>query len=179
MAITFGAALDDVTADPAELRLLLAGPQDEDGDEVEEELAADPDPGWGEPGLGERLIDAAKGARGPAPKASAKVRRDVQAKTALMLQMLAGTWRMRDPLCGGAALDAVPEVSDALADILCDSPDVVAWFTATGGFMKWVKLAMAVQPVATMALQHHVLHTVALDEDEDQAPGPDWSGYGA
>lgn len=180
MGIRFGADLADVTADPEELRRLLesAAEDDQGDDQAEEQLAADPDPGWGEPGLGERLMDAAKGSRVPPPKLSPRVRKDVQAKLGLMLSMLAGTWRMRDPLCGGTALEQVPDISDALADIICDSPDLVAWFTSTGNFMKWLKLLMAVQPVAMVGLQHHVLHTV--DTEEQPEPGPDWGpGYAA
>jgi hypothetical protein len=175
VAMTFGADLEDVTTDPDELRRLLEPGGDGD-DQAEEELAADPDPGWEPPGFGERLAGAARG-KGPAPKKiTAAVKKDVQGKVALLSHLVASGWQARDPLCGAAAVEAVPEFSEALTDILCDSPDIVAWFTSGGSYMKWLRLLMTLQPVATVAFQHHIAHTITLDED---AQPQDWSGYAA
>ena len=114
-----------------------------------------------------------KASRGRAPKVTDAVRKDIRGKTALGLSMLATAFAVRDPVCGPVALEIVPDVADALADIFCDSPDVVAFFTASaGGYMKWIKLAVAVQPLATVAWQHHV----ARKDAQGGGPGQSWNG---
>jgi hypothetical protein len=172
MAIAFG-ALEDITTDPEGLRALLETPAESDGGE--ELLAADPDPGWEQPGLGERMAGAVKGPAAGQKKVSAAVKRDVQAKLAMMSKMATGLWKARDPLCGQVAEEAIPDVSEALADILCDSPDIVAWFTSGGNYMKWLNLLMALQPVLGAVAAHHIMHTVTLEEE----PPQDWAGYAA
>lgn len=178
MALTFGERLQDVTTDPDGLRALLEPEEPEPGAQEggEQLLAADPDPGWEDPGLGERLAAAAKGKGGPPPQVSRAVRKDVTAKVALMGTMLTGAWMLRDPLCGQVAQDQVPAVSEALADILCDSPDVVRWFTSGGNYLKWLNLLMACQPIVAAVMAHHVFHSVGTEE-EQQGPA-DWGNYG-
>jgi hypothetical protein len=186
MALSFGTELHDVTTDPDGLRTLLeSAPAPDDAgalaDGAFEPLAADPDPGWDEPGLGERIGLTGKGTAPQQRPVSRAVKKDIQGKIALAGGLLAGAWQTRDPLCGGAASDAMPAISEALTDILCDSPDVVRWFTSGGSYMKWLNLLLAVQPVLQVAVQHHVLHTADTDEPpfDAQQPAPDWSGYGA
>lgn len=186
MGIRFGRTLDDVTADADELRTLLETPvtsTDSDGvpdsgpEMRDDQLPLDPDPGWEEPGLGERLADKARAAAGGGAqprKVTAAVRRDIQAKIAMLSHLGASAWQVRDEHCGTAAVEAVPDFAEALTDIIVDSPDLVAWFTGGGGYMKWFKLAMAVQPVVMTVVQHHVTHTIGQDKAER-----DWSQYAA
>lgn len=175
MALTFGPELDDITADPEALGALLAGAPGEPAD-----LDADPEPGWEEPrpSLRERLTggarDSGKSAR--PVKVTAAVRKDVRAKTAMLLGLGAAAWSARDPYCGTVALESVDPVSDALADILCDSPDLVRWFSAGTGYMKWLTLAAALQPLAGAVVGHHVTHAVTLEPDDGQQ---EWAGYAA
>ena len=184
MGIRFGKTLEDVTTDPDALRTLLEPPvTSTDGDGVSDfgpemradDLPPDPDPGWEEPGLGERLADKARAAAGGAQprKITAAVRRDIQAKIAMLTHLGASAWQVRDEICGAAAVQAVPEFAEALTDIVVDSPDLVAWFTSGGTYMKWFRLAMAMQPVAMAVVQHHVTHTIG------EEPERDWSQYAA
>ena len=80
-------------------------------------------------------------------------------------------------MCGGRFLDQRDPIVDALTDIVCDSADLVAFFTGPGGaFMKYLNLGAAVWPVAEMVAAHHVYHSIALDDTE---PQPNPSTYAA
>jgi hypothetical protein len=112
-------------------------------------------------------------------KVTPTIRKDIKAKIALMLTLPAGILARRDPICGPVLLQQTPEISDALVDIICDSPDLVQFFTAGGsGYMKWLGLAVAFQPVATVAFQHHVAHSIGVSEEGNPAQ-EDWSQYAA
>jgi hypothetical protein len=126
---------------------------------------------------------AGRGARpGAAPKRppNVTVRRDIQAKIRLILKPAAEIWAVRDQMCGPVAVVQEPLISEALAEIVCDSPDLIAFFTGpAGGFMKYIKLFLAVQPVAMVAWAHHVGHAqVVLPEGAAQQP-PQMPAYAA
>lgn len=170
MALTFGAALDDVSADDDELSALLG-----DANEDDPSYEADPEPGWDEPQptkLGEKITAKIRTTAARPVRVTAAVRKDVRGKTAMLLMLGARTWAARDEICGSAALEAVPDVSAALADILCDSPDIVRWFSAGTGYMKWLNLAMALQPVGEAVWSHHIAHSI-----DDAGREQDWSAY--
>jgi hypothetical protein len=95
-----------------------------------------------------------------------------------MLELPGQVWKARDPLCGGVFVTQRPEIADALTDIVCDSADLVDFFTGTGGaFMKYLKLGAALWPVAEVVMAHHVVHSVELRQEA--APEPDLSRYAA
>lgn len=166
-------------------------------EQLEELVADDPEPGYQSPSLKEQLFG-----RGPRHTArphkptakktpaadkpvTATVRKDVRGKVAMFLTMFGAGWSARDEHCGQALLDAIgdqttpagasPGIATALTDILCDSPDIVAWFTTGGSYMKWLTLATTLEPVLSMLFRHHIAHTVA-EENEGQAPA-DWGMY--
>lgn len=169
MALTFGSQLDDVTMDEDAMRVLL---EDGPGTGVPE-YEPDPDPGFEDEGesLASKVAGKVRGAAKPV-RVTAALRKDVQAKTALLLAMGAGAWQMRDEHCGSVMLESVPEVSKSLADIFCDSPEIVRWFSAGTGYLKWLNLAAALQPVAGAVWGHHVTHSIATED-------ADWSAYAA
>lgn len=109
----------------------------------------------------------------PKVKVTEAVRKDIGGKTALLLTFPAAAFARRDPICGDVALQIVPGVSGALADIFCESPDVVAFFTSTGGgFVKWLNLAVELQPLIEVMYQHHVAKSIG-----PQGGGPgQWDG---
>jgi hypothetical protein len=108
-----------------------------------------------------------KAAPAPPPKITANIRKDVQAKIRIVLQPAANVWNVRDPFCGRVAVQQEPDVSAALAAIVCDSPDLLAFFTGpAGGFMKYFELFMALWPVLMAVQAHHIAHAV-------KAPGGD------
>lgn len=117
----------------------------------------------------------ARGAVKPG-RITAGIRADIAAKIAMPLTIGGGIWAARDPLCGGRFLDQRDPIVDALTDIVCDSADLVAFFTGPGGaFMKYLNLGAALWPVAEMVAAHHVYHTVELEAE----PQPNPSTYAA
>jgi hypothetical protein len=101
-----------------------------------------------------------KPARKP-PKVTAAVRSDIDAKISFALEIPARVWQARDPVCGSTFVQQRPEIAAALTEIVCQSSDLVAWFSGTGGaFMLWLNLAAACWPVATVVMAHHVYHSL-------------------
>ncbi len=137
---------------------------------------AAPDP---PPAHGKREWRKAAREPGPRPKMTritAAVRTDIDAKISFALEVPGRVWQAKDPLCGGMFVQQRPDISAALTEIVCQSPDLVAWFAGTGGqFMLWMNLAAAMWPVATVVMGHHVYHTMELGE----APQPGQEHYAA
>ena len=116
--------------------------------------------------------------RGPV-RVTAATRKDIAAKLQLIMFVPGKVWETRDPYCGGMFVHQLPETVDALTDIICDSPDLVAFFTGpAGGFMKYMKLILALQPVGVTAWQHHIAHAIGGPESNGQAQ-PDMAQYAA
>lgn len=189
MALMFGEQLDDVSTDEEALADFLdlarsraatddEGPLFSDADLRGVSFDADPDPGFGKPGIEDKIIPDSAFDPPKGRAVSARIQKDVRAKTAFMLTAVGGVWQSRDRHCGGVFMDSVPEVSEALADIFCDSPDIVKWFTASGKYMKYMTLVMALQPVVTTIAAHHVFHSIDEQNDEPGAAA-DWSQYRA
>lgn len=137
-----------------------AGPADDEGAAVP--LGPDPQPG--------PLRDTRP--RGAHHKITAAVRKDIEAKVGLMLEVPGRVWEARDPLCGGTFVQQLPATRAAFASLVCESPDMVAWFTGVGGgFMKWLDVLVALQPVGLVVWGHHIAHTIEIPGEHDQA-GP-------
>jgi hypothetical protein len=97
------------------------------------------------------------------------MRTDIDAKISLMLEIPGRVWEARDPVCGGTFVTQRPEISAAFTDIVCQSPDLVAWFTGGGGqFMLWLNVMAACWPVLTVVMAHHVYHSIEVGEPADQ-----------
>jgi hypothetical protein len=111
-------------------------------------------------------------------KVTASIRGDIGAKISFALEIPGQLWKARDPICGGTFVEQRPEIAEALTDIVCDSPDLIAFFAGPGGaFMKYLKLAAACWPVATVAMAHHVYHSI--EEQPVDAQQPDYANYAA
>jgi hypothetical protein len=139
----------------------------------QEEIPADPAPGpVSEP-------RGARGAKRPAAvRVTATTRKDIEGKLGLMLEIPGRVWQARDPYCGGAFVGSIPEIRPALLELVCQSPDLIAWFTGVGGgFMLWLNLITACQPVLYTVWAHHVAH--AIDDQEQAQPGVDAGQYAA
>lgn len=188
MALRYGSDVKDVTADEDALESLLKGSETPaptwDGIQAAA-LGEDPYRDYEKPGIEEVVFpDDPK----PLPKkVAAATRKDIRGKVAMLLTGAALPLRQRDPVCVGALIEAIPDQTDedgdtqvgiasALTDLICDSPDMVKWFTASGKYMKWFTLMMTVQPVLTVAFHHHVTH--AIGDEDTVADTPDWSQYG-
>lgn len=95
-----------------------------------------------------------------AVKITATVRKDIEGKVAFMLGMSGQMWAMLDPVCGTAMLDNSDNVARKLTPIICQSPEVVRWFTKSGTFILWVNLAVALWPVLGVIFAHHIAKSV-------------------
>jgi hypothetical protein len=82
-------------------------------------------------------------------------------------------------LCGGVFIQQRPEIADALTDIVCDSADLIAFFSGPGGnFMKALKVGAAVMPVIQVVAAHHVYHSIGEERQGDPL-APDYDQYAA
>lgn len=166
----------------------LGGQDDDDGpDEPEEEVRV-PTPGpahakrsWRRASQRhrERAQARGRGGRRPAPvRVTASIRQDIDAKISFALEIPGRLWQAKDPVCGSAFVEQRPEIAGALTEIVCNSPELVAWFTgAGGGFLLYLNLCAAVWPVATLVLAHHIYHSVGDQYAED--PGAVYGEYAA
>jgi len=136
------------------------------------ELGPDPAPGP------VRDKPAGKGSRRPVVRVTAATRKDIEAKFGLMLEVPGRVWAARDPYCGGTFVAQIPDIRAASVELICQSPDLVAWFTGVGGgFMLWLNLLTALQPVAMTAWAHHVAH--AIEDPETGGGLADTAQYAA
>jgi len=119
--------------------------------------------------------DSTSGKQAKRPRVLAGVRADINAKVSVPLEVGGTIWAARDPLCGVAFLNQRPAIADALTDIICDSPDLVAWFTGPASrFMLYLNLAGALFPVVEMISAHHVYHSVEVPVmDHREMPAPE------
>lgn len=104
-----------------------------------------------------------------APRITAGIRNDIDAKISFALEIPGRIWAARDPLCGGVFIEQRPDISRSLADIVCRSPQLVEWFTgAGGGFIMFLDLGAALFPVLQAVMAHHVYHSI----EGEQVPNP-------
>jgi hypothetical protein len=93
-------------------------------------------------------------------KVTAGVRRDIEGKLAFALGLSGQMFVMVDPVCGSAFLDNADNVAKKLTPIMCQSPEVVRWFTRSGTFILWIDLMVALWPVLTVIFAHHIAKSV-------------------
>jgi hypothetical protein len=134
--------------------------------EPEPEITADRPPGrLAEPRTSGKRSGQAR------TRVTAGLRKDVESKIRFVLMPAGAAWAVRDAPCGGTFRQQEPEISAALAEIVCDSPDLLAWFTGpAGGFMKYFRLLMACQPVAVTVWMHHMAHAQLAEGDPNLPP---------
>jgi hypothetical protein len=110
------------------------------------------------------------------------VQRDIAGKTAFWMLILADTWALADPYCARALGEAVPNIARKAAPLLCQSPQLVEWFSRASGFMQVTELLMAMKPVAVAIFAHHVTRSVqtkGADGARQAEQKADWSAYTA
>jgi hypothetical protein len=148
----------------------------------DEEIPEDTPPRHGGPGIippDRRTRTTSHGHGSGKIRVTAAVRKDIEAKVTMMLIVPGKIWQARDPACGGVFVDTIPGQAPAWTDIICDSADLVEFFTGTGGaFMKYLNLMTVLMPVFQMVWAHHVAHTVEL-RPETVAEAPDLTAYAA
>lgn len=123
----------------------------------------DPAPAWQEePGEA-----PAATAEGPGPGST--MRADIKALIALTYTIPTEPLALLDPYCFGALTEdqTAAGVVDALTDIVCASPKVAAWAASAVGLRPWIKLGIALKPVAVHAVKHHFTRSVEVEVDRE------------
>jgi len=119
----------------------------------------------------------------PAVKVTAAVRADIEGKLAFWLSIPAEPWMRVDPYCGGTYAENVDNIALKVAPLVCQSPDLVRWFSKSTTFILWTELGIAVRPVVEAVIAHHVTKRIALTAEgeafEQPAGGVDFSAYSA
>jgi hypothetical protein len=159
----------DILAPPADL------------DEARARAGRDPEP---------RHLVRGRARRPPKPKddqppikITKAVQADITGKLAFWLSIPAEPWLRVDPYCGGAYAGQVDEIALKMAPLICQSPDLVRWFSKSTTFIMWTELGIAVRPVVEAIIAHHVTKRIALDSNGDAVVvaggGMDFSAYSA
>jgi hypothetical protein len=137
----------------------------------------DPDPAWAADGSETRPIVTFT--------VSAETRADIKALIALAYTIPGETLPLLDPYCFGplGEEETARSVIGAVSDIVCGSPRVARWAASAAGLMPWIKLGMALKPVAVASFHHHVLKDVEVAVDRDAremtVTKRDWTMYTA
>ena len=128
--------------------------------------------------LGKRKKEAG-GPKPPPIKITKAVVGDIEGKLAFWMSIPADVWIAADPYCGQAYADSIPAMAKGWAPVLCQSPDVVRWFSKSTTFMLWTEALMASKPVLAAIVAHHITRRVELDERGVAVPagGADFSAY--
>lgn len=102
------------------------------------------------------------------PRVNKQVKDDMSAAVAMVGMFMGPALMSRDPYCGGALMDNMQKITDALVPLMCRSNTVVAFFsdTSDNGWMLWFQLAIAFGPVIVAVGRHHVIKSVELQQDE-------------
>jgi hypothetical protein len=148
-------------------------------DEARERAGRDPEPAH----LNRRKTRTAREPKVKEPvKVTAAVRSDITGKLAFWLSIPAEPWLRVDPYCGGVYADQVDQIAVKMSPLICQSPDLVRWFSKSTTFILWTELGIAVRPVVEAIIAHHVTKRIALDEQGqafEQQGGVDFSAYSA
>ena len=145
-----------------------------------------PEPVTADPGPAHARKDWRKSAPKPGGRSrpgpvrvTAGVRNDINGKISFALEIPGRIWQARDPVCGGTFVEQREAIADALTGIVCQSADLIEFFTGTGAaFMLYLNLAAAAWPVVTVIMAHHVYHTIGEPEAPDMQ-APDYGRYAA
>lgn len=111
------------------------------------------------------------------PRVTAGQRRTVKDAWTTLFTVPAGVVSLRDPICGGAALDQVDALAEALTKVTARNPAMLAWFLGDAApWLDWMAVVMAARPIVTTIWGHHVSHTIGQEDENAQV---DYSAYNA
>jgi hypothetical protein len=94
-----------------------------------------------------------------------QVAEDIQGKLAFLMSMPTAMLMPLDPVCFPIMQDNIPRITAALVPLICQSPDMVKFFTKSGGFIMWLNLGVALWPVIQVIIAHHLTKSISLDEN--------------
>lgn len=127
-----------------------------------------------------RRASRASRASSAAQKVTAAQKRAVSDALEMMITLPAGMVAMKDPVCGGAALEHCDNIVKKLTPIVCRNPAMVEWFTTGAGYLDWFGLASALAPLFMTVWSHHVTRPQEQEGTHAHPAGePDFSHYTA
>lgn len=108
-----------------------------------------------------------------------QIAEDIQGKLAFLLSMPTAMLAPLDPVCMPVIQQNIPQVTAALVPIICQSPDMVKFFTKGAGFILWLNLGVAMWPIIQVIIAHHLSKSITLDANTGQTiPTKDFTQYG-
>lgn len=97
--------------------------------------------------------------------------KQVAEELTMYAELVAAVWAVRDPVCGGAAVEQAPQIAAAIARILRRYPQLMARMHASGQVGDWIALGMACAPVGKAVWAHHIADHGEEDTDSDDTTG--------
>lgn len=94
------------------------------------------------------------------------IQQDIHGKLTFLLGMSSSMMVTMDPLCVGEFQKHLPNITAKMVPIICQSPDMVKFFTKSGGFILWLDLATACWPVVQIIIAHHVTKSLKVENGE-------------
>ncbi len=99
----------------------------------------------------------------PAFEVSKNVVKDIEGKVTFLLGMSSAMLASADPICVTVFQRNIPDISKAIVPLICQSPDMVTFFTKKGGFLLWINLGAACWPVIQTIIAHHLTKKLEID----------------
>ena len=167
---------------PQQQRSLIAGllrrdpPPDVD-DQADDTGDRDPDPGW--------MLDDAPPPPDPWDPSTVgdDIKDDIAGMLGLLYSIPADFLITVDPYCFCALNANLEATIDATVPIICRSKRAVEFVTGASGLILWIKLLATLKPFFVALWQHHVIHSVDLEQDQETgkvtAMKQDFSAYTA
>lgn len=87
------------------------------------------------------------------------------------IKAVAALWTIRDQHCGPVLNEQARKIAAELAQILAENPTTAAWFEAATGWSTWIKIAVAVGPVADAFVSHHITRDVSRETADEGGDG--------
>lgn len=138
------------------------GPSGDTGDRPEtreREAQRDPAPAWMRDGNSKP---------GERPEVPQKVQDDIAGFAGLIATPILAVVKQADPYCGAALADSFEGIFDATMPLMLRSERLVKYFSEEDNdWLLWGKVAIALAPVAKAVVEHHVIRTVRVMQDED------------
>ncbi len=104
---------------------------------------------------------------------------DIEAVLELLFLPVVLTAERKDPICGAAFVENWDKIRTRSIPLIARSPALVEWLTKAGGAKDWVMFAAALKPVGVAVWQHHVAHTITIDEESSLVVEENFDRYAA
>lgn len=105
--------------------------------------------------------------RRPGRPSKSDLQKEVENEIEAMLMLGSGLWSTRDEECAGVLNKQSKQIAESLAAILAKNPKLLERMRDMTGLGDYMKLAMAILPVAQAINKHHVAPQVQKRSDNN------------